>query len=156
MRAIIVGMNNPLGADPRHALYPSPEGCTGHRLWRMLHEVCGATRVDYRDGFDRRNLVAGEWSAAAAREGAGRLLAELSDLPPPRTGGKMLTVLALGREVARALDLPREHGLIVPLMRDGVAWRQVPHPSGRCRWYNSPENRTMVGMLLEELLHEGS
>lgn len=152
MKSILVGMNNPLGTDPRHALFPSPPGCSGYRLWRMLHEVCGATRVDYRDGFDRRNLVHGEWNVDAARDGAARLLVELSDLPSPRPGGKMLTVVTLGRELGQIFGLPREQ-MITPLVRDGVAWRQVPHPSGGNTWYNDPDNRMMVGVLLEELLY---
>lgn len=153
VRPILVGMNNPLGADPRHVLFPAPEGCSGYRLWRMLHEVCGATRVDYRDGFDRRNLVVGTWHANAAKDGAARLREEVEGVPPPRPGGRLPTVVALGREVARALDLPEEAGLVLPLVRDGVAWRQVPHPSGRNPWYNEPAHRMMVGLLLEELLH---
>src|ERR1017187_2411434 len=117
MKTIIVGMNNPLGAHPAHELYPAPERSTGHRLWRMLHEVSGATRVEYRDGFDRRNLVVGEWSAAQAAEGADRLFAELRELPPPRPGGKLLTVVALGDEVAGALLL-RGQDIILPRVRD--------------------------------------
>lgn len=156
MKNILVGMNNPLGVDPRYALYPSPERSAGHRLWRMLHEVSGATRVDYRDGFDRRNLVVGEWNAHEARLAAARIGNELCrDLLSPRPGGKLPTVVALGREVAEAFELPREHGLIIPYERGGVIWRQVPHPSGRNLWYNEPEHRMMVGVLLEELLHVG-
>lgn len=150
MKNMIVGMTNPLGDDPRMALFPSPERSAGHRLWRMLHEVSGATRVEYRDGFDRRNLVVGEWNANAAKDGAARLREELE---LPRPGGRPLTVVALGREVAAALDMSFE--LISPVVRDGVIWRQVPHPSGRNLFYNDPVHRMMVGVLLEELIaHE--
>jgi hypothetical protein len=149
LAAILVGMTNPLNSDPSHALYPAPEGCTGHRLWRMLHEVSGASRMDYRDGFERMNLCHGEWTKEQARASARHLREDIGRLPSPQS----LTVVALGREVARALDLPEEHGLVTPLVRDGVAWRQVPHPSGRNPWYNKPEHRLVVGLLLEELLH---
>jgi hypothetical protein len=102
-----------------------------HCLWRTVHEVCGITREEYRDRFDRR---------------AGNSVAALKETPPSRG-----TVVVLGREIAEAFDLP-DVGWIIPLVRDGVAWRQVPHPSGRNPWYFVLEHRLVVGLLLEELM----
>lgn len=143
MKPLIIGQNNPRSADLRHALYPSPRGCSGHRLWAMLHEVSGASRRDYTEGFDRRNLVTGNWSRKAASEAACRFT-------PPPPGA---TVVVLGAETARSLGLdPRP---LVPQERagwPGVAVRVVPHPSGRNLWYNDEMNRLVVGLLMEELL----
>jgi hypothetical protein len=58
-------------------------------------------------------------------------------------------VVVLGEGPRRALDLPRQ--LIRPVSRLGVVWRQIPHPSGRCRFYNDPVARAVVALLLEEL-----
>lgn len=102
-----------------------------HNLWLMTHEVCGVTRSEYLNGFEHTSTP--------------------FSLPSLRPGGKMLTVVALGHEVVRALDLPEEHGWITSLVRDGVVWRQVPCPGDS--WYNEPAHRMMVGVLLEELLY---
>lgn len=102
-----------------------------HELWFMLHEVCGTTRAEYLQGFDHKYI--GNF-----------------DLPSLQPGGKLLTVLALGDEVARNLGIGAE--LIVPLVRDGVVWRQVPHPKNL--FYDDPNHRMMVGVLLEELLRD--
>jgi hypothetical protein len=45
--------------------------------------------------------------------------------------------------------------LVHPVERDGTVFRQLPHPSGRCRWYNSAENREVAAQLLAELYDEG-
>ena len=44
-RPILVGMNNPYGADPAMALYPLPERASGGRLARILG-LPGDVRVD--------------------------------------------------------------------------------------------------------------
>lgn len=138
-------MCNPLSTDPRHALYPSPPGCSGYRLWRMLHEVSGASRSDYCEGFDRRNLLRGRlWDRPLARTAARRFSSTLS---------QGTIVVVLGQEVARALGL--NWRLMEPQRgAGGCVYRVIPHPSGRCRWYNEPENRLVVGLMLEELLND--
>jgi hypothetical protein len=139
-RPVIVGMNNPLSTSPEHALFPAPDGCTGHRIWRMLNERTGCTRGQYLAAFDRRNLVVGDWSAQVARDSAAQLISGME---------RGRVVVVLGEGPRRALDLPRQ--LIRPVSRLGVVWRQIPHPSGRCRFYNDPVARAVVALLLEEL-----
>ena len=95
-------------------------------LWPLLHEVSGATKPTYSQGFN---------------------FYDLPNFTPPPPGA---TIVVLGQQVARALGLPP--GLIHPVVIGGVTWRQVPHPSGRNLWYNVAEHRTIVGVLLEELL----
>lgn len=144
MRPIIVAMNNPLSDDPAHALAPFPAGSAGHRLYRLLADrrPNGLLRRGYMQAFDRRNLVAGKvWSMAGARDGARALLDELA--------GTRATVLVLGDGPRLALGLPRI--AIYPCQVGTVTFRQLPHPSGRCLWYNESAHRVLAGMLLEEL-----
>jgi hypothetical protein len=119
----------------------------------MLHERAGVARSQYLRAFDRRNLVVGRrWSWTLAREEAMRLW---------QTGefyGK--TVLMLGNDVFSAFDYAAcgslKKQLVIPqVVGSGTIIRQIPHPSGRCRWYNDPVNREIVGLLLEELYWRG-
>lgn len=165
MKPILVGMNNPISTRPGHELYPAPEGCTGHRLWQMLHARTGASRVQYLDSFERRNLVRGrEWDRVAARARAYEVVQELRD------SGR--TVVLLGQSVREAFDYVLKNNgldtwaipcgdpagippvLVHPRVRAGVTWRQIPHPSGRNLWYNEEENRKIVELLMEELYVE--
>lgn len=143
-RPVLLGMNNPLSSDQRHALFPHPPGCTGHRIYELLRtRVPGVTRRQYLDAFDRRNLVAGvAWRMDLARENGARLRQELA--------GRH--ILVFGEEPRRALDLPKS--LVHPLVElDGTTWRQLPHPSGRNLWYNDEKNRALAAALLAELYH---
>lgn len=150
-RAVLLGMNNPLGRDPRHALFPAPVGCTGYRIWQMLHAHTGALRQEYADGFDRLNIVDNlAWDRQEARYRAVTLMrAQLS--------GRH--VVCLGAEVRDAMGFPEDWP---PVRRWGhdtrdrfAGWRWIPHPSGRNPFYNDPEARIVVGLLLEELYERG-
>ena len=144
MKPVIVGMNNPLSRRPEHALYPHPPGCTGFRLWRMLNARTGASEVEYLEAFDRMNLVSGaKWSQEAANVVASVLV----------EGLRGRVVLLLGVAVRRAFAVPPL--LVHPQELYGVTWRQLPHPSGRCRWYNDPENRKVAEVLMQDLYVNG-
>lgn len=58
-------------------------------------------------------------------------------------------VVLLGEAVRRSLDLPKM--LIHPLTVDGITYRQIPHPSGRNRFYNNPSLKFLVGDMLRSL-----
>lgn len=140
-RTIIIGMNNPHCQEARYALYPAPEGCAGHRLWGLLHARTGATKGEYIKGFERLNLVdAPKWEMRTARRTA-QLMLEDDTLEGRR-------IVLLGTSVRTAFRLPPV--LVKPVVVRGVTFRQLPHPSGRCRWYNDPKHRAIAGMLLEE------
>lgn len=152
MKPIIIGMNNPISTRPGHELYPSPEGCTGHRLWQMLNARTGASRTAYLDAFERRNLViAQQWDRIVARARAYEIVLELH--------GSGRTVLLLGRAVREAFNFVLGGGLppllVHPQEAGGITWRQIPHPSGRNRWYDVEENRKVVELLMEELYYVG-
>lgn len=157
-------MNTPISSRPGHKLYPAPDGCTGHRLWQLLNARTSASRVQYLDSFERRNLVRGPmWDQLAARARAYEVVCELRD------SGR--TIVLLGQEVRMAFDFalrddvpsPRlgawDTGglpplLIHPQQAAGCTWRQVPHPSARVTWYDRPENVKLVELLMEELYNE--
>lgn len=146
-RVLLLGMNNPLSDEPRFDLFPYPEGSAGYRLWKMLPD--GTRRRDYLAAFERRNLLrAREWDGSAAREAARALLPELA--------GRVVVVL--GTQVRTALDLrPAEplsfHEEVLGCGR--LRWVAFPHPSGRNRWFNQPENRARARELLA-LLYRAS
>lgn len=143
MRPLLLGMNNPLSPHPRHALYPSPVNCTGWRLWKMLHARTGASPEEYLETFERRNLLSARvWSRTQAREAAARFRLLEAELE-----GRVVVVL--GEEPRQLLGLPKQ--LVHPVVRYGVTYRQLPHPSGRCHWYNHPTQRAVAELLLEEL-----
>lgn len=146
-KPVLIGMNNPLWAGREgYELFPAPEGCTGHRLWSMLHERTGAFRKDYIDTFDRRNLVRGNvgYDHDLAAKSAEDMIKEFF--------GTGRVVVLLGEDVRRAFGMKKH--LIHPIERDGCTWRQIPHPSGRNLWYNNQENRNLVAVLLEELYND--
>jgi len=143
MRPVLIGMNNPVSSEPEHALFPYPEGCTGHRLLAMLQSrVPKATRREYCARFDRRNVVSAKvFDSKMAQKGAADLFNEFF--------GSGRTVVLLGADTVAAFGIPRL--LIHPQMIGGATYRQIPHPSGRNLWYNVDENKVLVSMLLEDL-----
>ena len=145
MRAVLLGMNNPLSADPRYALAPFPSGSSGYRLWRLLQtRQPQVTRKGYMDGFERMNLLNSRtWSRSAAKAAAENF--------PSLYAGR--TIVVFGEQVRSALELPKM--LIHPVQMNGCTWRQLPHPSGLCRWYNDPECAGLAAILLEELYLKG-
>jgi hypothetical protein len=142
-RPVLIGMNNPLHDDPKYALFPAPEGCTGHRLFKMLEtRVPDVRRQQYLDRFDRRNVMnARIFNKKMAREGADRLYSEFF--------GSGRVIVLLGADTVAAFGHPRL--LLHPQVIGGSTWRQIPHPSGRNFWYNDENNRALVAALLEEL-----
>lgn len=140
-RPVLLGMNNPLSLRPEHALWPDPPGCTGWRLWRMIADACGATAAQYLAAFDRRNgLSQRAWSARDAAE-AGRELA--------RTASG--TWVVLGAATWLALGLGARPWPLGCLDSGRARWHALPHPSGRCLWYNDQAHRAAAGELLARL-----
>lgn len=145
MRVVLLGMNNPLRAGPKYALFPAPAGCTGHRIYQLLRsKLPHLLRQDYLNGFERVNLVDSKlWSRRAAQQAAPGMV--------QRMAGR--TVVTFGEEVRLALGLPKL--LLHPQQVHGVTWRQLPHPSGRNLWYNDEKNRDLAATLLAELYMDG-
>lgn len=154
-KPVLVGMNNPYGTGPKYALYPWPEKSAGGRLYDMLAEAyerrfgCDfpGKRRGYVNGFDRYNVLSAQkWSAAEARK-AGIAVRYL-------LGGRRVVIL--GRQTAKALDLPAnpwfsKHRAVSYPGTEFDYWT-IPHPSGMCREYNDPATRARAGDLLHALL----
>lgn len=121
-RPVLVGESNPYGGDPYYALYPSPDGCSGHRLCRL---ILGMSRRAYLDTFERVNLVDGKWNMRDARRKAADLITEYAD------GGRLIL---LGAKVCSAFDLRFEPFEVYDLC--GIDVAVLPHPSGLCRLWN--------------------
>jgi hypothetical protein len=138
---VLVGLHNPQSDYPQFALYPLPGGCTGNHIWKMLNSRTGATQEDYCRWFDRRNLVDSKtWDEEAAYAAAPALWEKL----------RGRTVVVLGQVARTVLQLPP----VEPIywrVDAGVRWCHLPHPSGRCMWYNDEFNRECAAILLEEL-----
>lgn len=150
-RPTLVGMNNPLSGDPEHALFPHPPGCTGHRIWSMLHDYRGVRRSEYTETFDRVNVLGDrEWSASRARAAAAGMLQVLA--------GRQHVVLLGAAPVAALRVAPCLPGHWAqhrdPEMSAAVRYTCLPHPSGRCRWYNDHDNRQLARELLWQLYSE--
>lgn len=141
-RPLLIGMNNPVSTQPGFELYPLPANCTGHRLWTMLNARTGATKGQYLEAFERRNLVRGiDYDKTRAKARAHEISMELD--------GSGRTIILLGQDVRAAFGHPRL--LVHPQVIGGCTWRQLPHPSGRNIWYNDPENVRVAELLMEEL-----
>lgn len=137
-RVALVGMNNPTSSREAHALWPSPSRSTGARLWELLHARTGASQEDYLRAFDRYNLHTGRlFSIVKARQGWRTLHPMLIE--------RYDTIVLLGGAVQRAA------GLSCGSVYMSSSLICIPHPSGLNRWYNSPANRAVVEIILEEL-----
>ena len=140
MRPVLVGESPPARASVESIcpLFPVPTNSAGGRLQRMT----GLDRAEYIRKFTRINLVPvpGPPSVAHARWAAANLL----------RGGMLsgCSVVLLGSRVWRAFDFNPDSSFATwwPLHAGGgivsppgrVA--RLPHPSGRCRWYNDVVN----------------
>lgn len=137
LRPLIVGESNPYGGDPYFALYPAPDGCSGHRLCCL---ILGMRRASYLASFDRCNLCDGPWSGAVASDRARQLLA-----------GAVPRFILLGSKVCFAFGVPYR-----PFTRVG-ACVILPHPSGRCRRWDVPgavaEARACVRSAVPDVAH---
>lgn len=112
----LVGEMNPYGGDDYYALYPSPDGCSGHRL---CCKILGMTRRAYLDSFVRVNLCYGSWSLVEAKESAAKLL---------RQDGR---IILLGRKVCKAFRVD-----YIPFSTIRETLLILPHPSGLNRMWS--------------------
>lgn len=145
---LLVGEDNPQSSDPRHALYPYPVHCAGHRFAEDIANV----GMGHQLATWRTNLCAGPWRAAEARDRARALV--VSDGVPWRV------IIMFGAKVADAFryvnpttNIPTT-GTYAPFSvtrvvhriqeassptRANIDWIhlvQLPHPSGRNRVWN--------------------
>lgn len=134
-KPVIVGELNPYGGSDKFALYPSPDGCSGHRLCCL---ILGMSRRSYLESFERANLCSGKWSVPAARKRAQELVDNHQRL------------ILCGSKVSAAFGVP-----FLPFVRRST-WLVLPHPSGRNLLWNEPrifeKARAAVMSLAPELV----
>ena len=121
VKPLLVGETNPYGGADEFALYPTPPGCTGHRLCHLILQL---DADEYLERYDRANLCVGKWSAPRAREEALRLSSK-------HQAG---TIVLLGSKVCSGFGLPfRPFETTV-----GARFVVLPHPSGLNRMWGEP------------------
>lgn len=160
-RILLVGEDNPYGADPRYALFHKPVGSAGHRLQSKVMGV--RARSSYLSMW-RTNLCARRWSIEEAEDRASLLLDGIGACPWTRIillGSKVLSAFrraSIGRDTAPVLsvgtlwsatrlgELERAQGLVLEpfaiFESSGLDLMvmALPHPSGRCRSWNDPSS----------------
>lgn len=132
---LVVGQQPGASSWPSTPMFPWPTGTAGHRLWRLS----GIELNEYLLRLDRVNLLreAGPWRLARARAAAELVTEEC------RAAG-VCRVLLCGALVGRAFGLDAYFQPLQPAPL-GPWVVAVPHPSGRNRLLNHPENRARTG-----------
>lgn len=139
VKPLLVGEANPYGGDPHFALYPAPDGCSGHRLCCLILKM---RRADYLREFERKNLCPHKWNLREAREHA----AELRTWRAP--------LILFGAKVAMAFEFDPFEPFTVS---DGGKTLVLPHPSGLCRTWQEPDAfvraRELVAKVCPSIAH---
>lgn len=139
-RIYILGLNQPNeGVAP---LFTEPPGCAGHRLWRMVYEVCGISAGDWLLKTQRCNLL----PFPELPRGYRNVARDRGEALAPMIENR--TVVLVGWDVATAMG----HGQPPLRWANGRDWVMIPHTSGLDRWYNNPVHRIAVGTMLADLL----
>lgn len=147
-RVLLVGEDNPYGAEPEFALYCYPPGCAGYRLRRIL----GLPQHQYL-ALRRTNLCVGGWSTKAARSRAWELLTACDPTAPPSV------MVLLGRKVTETFEKVALDGVeLVPFATKtccpGMLLVSLPHPSGRNAALWTPKARARAREILREVVPE--
>jgi hypothetical protein len=139
VKPLLVGEANPYGSDPDFALYPSPPGCAGDRLCRLVMKL---DPDDYLDRFDRMNICPSKWSAKVARERADVIASSLDH------AGRVIVLL--GAKVWSAFGTGTQ---FVPFRIIDATHRKyvvLPHPSGLSRAWHVPGAYERARSILRE------
>lgn len=154
MKTLLVGLDNPSGADPQQALYPMPEESAGARLMRLVEDYIGDDYYpdQYLADFERTNLYA----EGRAVEGADRLTHDHNAMAALIAMSYIMSVtdiVLLGTRVVYAFNSLRNQSLtwLQSCTVDGLNFHALPHPSGRNRWYCDDRNCELAGELLARL-----
>lgn len=122
----------------------------GGRAGRRLAALCGLTLDVFLGVFGRTNLfLPGEKLTAGL---AGRRAADLIE----QSGASVIVLLGawsrdalLGYRERPLTFVPGFAARRTPAPGRLLAW--CPHPSGRCRWWNDPSNKTQATVFWESL-----
>lgn len=163
MRPVLVGIAPARAGEEGQPLSGLAPRSTG----RAIAEMCGLGWIDYNRSFDRVNVCPEAQPStinvkkyrAHAENLAGSILRERRVI---FLGSNVLGCFGFDPRTVEPCvwyDLPdnaKHRG--VAGYRVGHAlpfsWAVMPHPSGRNRWYNSPENRELASIFLRKTLTE--
>lgn len=115
-----MGELNPYGVDARYALYDMPVNSAG---WRLRTKILRLKRTSYHK-LIKHNLCVGVWEKEAAAKRAREILTQYTEA----------TFILLGRKVSKAFGLGA-----VPAFSAQGSFIVLPHPSGLCREWNTPD-----------------
>ena len=132
-KVLIVGEDNPYGADPEMALYHRPRNAWGNRL----REILELTDVEYSK-IKKVNLCEGKWRIRDARFAAAELRVEEWDL-----------IILCGRKASTAWGF-KEKDLPSLFFADERQYFLMPHPSGLNRYWGDPESKDRVRFMLSK------
>lgn len=128
---LLLGEDNPQSSDPEHSLYPSPPGCAGDRLRRL---IAGLDHANYM-GLWRTNLCSPTLDSKSAIHRGWELLG--ADVPWTK-------IVCLGVKVAKVMGWASRLVLFessrIELNERVFELLYLPHPSGRCFVWNDPES----------------
>lgn len=147
---LLVGEDNPYGADPRFALYHKPRHASGNRLRQHL----GLRDVTY-ERLRKINLCANRWHAEEARRRAAAIRREAS----PYGDGAVMdwaawprAIILLGAKVRGAFGFEAtEFFSVVSEPKVVPVFVVLPHPSGRNRLWNQPGARESAQAVLRKV-----
>jgi hypothetical protein len=125
---------------PGLPLHTYPPGAAGDRLSRILR----MDHVEYLRTFDRVNLCDRTWDSARAYCRAMALM-----------DGRHRKFVLLGRRVAKAFGVNTNLVLTVVQLHPGPRSAEallLPHPSGRCRYWNDEMDRARARVALNEFI----
>lgn len=133
---LLVGEQPKPGGNPKLPLWPWPKNCAGARL----HAMSKMKLIDYFKLLARVNVArqpVARWNANGARDRGVQILEKLP-------GGTR--VVACGARARDALGVG-EFFRPITHARAGMQIEivAIPHPSGRTRDYNDPDNAKLAG-----------
>lgn len=134
---LLVGEQPPPAGNPALPLWPYPATSAGGRLRAMSGVPAGEYLMRLaRVNLSRRPVAT--WDTSRARHRAHQLLATLPD------GARVVLCGARARDAALG-QVPWFEAAVLPATRGHVVAVAIPHPSGRAREYNDPDNRDRAG-----------
>ena len=145
---LIVGLDNPQSSDPRHALFPHPPGCAGHRLFKMMQEVDEYMDRAAYTAIAKTNLFPCGRMPTKNKKGNLTMAAHVLIASVQDTDKR---VILLGNEVRNAVlgeTLGKNWSSAKFTKIHGAHYAWIPHPSGRNPFYNDTRNRRKIGRFL--------
>jgi hypothetical protein len=155
-KGLVVGEMPGHNTDGNIPLYPHFKGCAAERL-------IGYAGVSYKDwitGVYKVNLCKEKWSSSEARDTAAYIRLWCSTLTDHHKDAlgmahidpKGFKVLVLGSRVRDAMGFDDGTPFGKERFTGSIEVRWIPHPSGRCRYYNDVKNQKKAGEAVRWLL----